>query len=814
MLEGKEKPDSIAAEDNFAVGSVPKDDCCEVKSSNGEELSKNALEVNCSDCCDNEEFQKKSFISHKVISKDTGKVRYELVKDHLQEVAAMAADFARPFGTEEWAYAVGLAHDIGKYSKEFQNRILNNGPKCDHSTAGAWEMYRVLGLPLLSYCVAGHHSGLPDGGTEVDIEGSTLNARFKKAKTNQLPNYEAYIKEIFLSAPSNPLSNSSFNEKGFDHFALSFLLRMIFSCLVDADYLCTERFILGRQREKPSSENLEDLLKKLEKKIKTFYPPQTVVNEIRCEVLEACDNAAYDKPGVFSLTVPTGGGKTYASLLFALRHACVSDRDIRRIIYAIPYTSIIEQNAEVFREVLGGHNILEHHSDFDFSSEKETESEGKNELLRLSSENWDSSIVVTTNVQLFESLFANKPSRCRKLHNIANSVIVLDEAQMIPTGYIKPCIRALSELVHRYGCTVVLCTATQPSVNCFFKEYGCEVKEIIPNPKALYEKLKRVDYLYEGELSDDELAKRISLNNQVLCVVNSRKQASNIFHLLKEEYESEGIYRLSTLMHPIHRKQMLREIKNNLKQGKICRVVSTSLIEAGVDVDFPVVYRALAGLDSVVQCAGRCNREGKRDAEESIVHIFEPANEYAIPNDTRQKEAIARSVLLSEYRENFRKVQKGGTAMECDMGSLDLIDRYFNVLHDYRGKSINDGLDASEILNGLNNLGAFDGVPSIPFKSVSDKFRLIEEGSFSVVIPDETIRGDLIAFYEGYCLAGSMRRLARHSVGLYKNDIDALKQAGAIELIGNGVYVLLDLDLYSKEVGLDVGKAGGKAVCF
>lgn len=397
----------------------------------------------------------------------------EPVIDHLHEVAKMAAGFARPFGAEEWACVMGLMHDIGKYSAGFQRRLFDNGVPVDHSTAGAYVLDSSR-LPLLSYCVAGHHRGLPDGGTRGDPEdAATLCSRLRKARSGGIPSYDEYRNEVVFEDPRNPTLLSEDIPPEQQGFALSFLTRMLFSCLVDADFLCTERFMNGEERKRLTEDSLASLRDALEAKIASFYPPQSSINAIRCSVLDACLDASRKPKGVYSLTVPTGGGKTYASLRFALNHAVSAGNGMQRVIYCIPYTSIIDQNAEVFREVLGDRNVLEHHANFDFDDEAE---DGR--ALRLAAENWDAPVVVTTNVQFFESLYGNRTSRCRKLHNIAGSVIVLDEAQMLPTKQLIPCIKALAELVKHYGCTVVLCTATQPSLNEFFMECGLSLIHI------------------------------------------------------------------------------------------------------------------------------------------------------------------------------------------------------------------------------------------------------------------------------------------------------------------------------------------------
>ncbi len=284
----------------------------------------------------------------------------------------------------------------------------------------------------------------------------------KRVGKGFVPNYDGFFEG---EEPFDPGSMNFKNASGLDGFSYSFLARMLFSCLVDADYLCTERFIKGAPREAVPSRPLGELLESLNAKTSQFFPPKTKLDKARCKLLEDCLSSSSEKPGVFSMTVPTGGGKTLSSLTFALSHALSGSNGMRRVIYAIPYTSIIEQNSEVFRGVLGASNVLEHHSSFDYSDRDDSEDDSPSgEALRLATENWEAPVVVTTNVQLFESLFSCKPSRCRKLHNIAGSVIVLDEAQMIPTGLLEPCVRVLSELVHRYGCSVVLCTALPTEV--------------------------------------------------------------------------------------------------------------------------------------------------------------------------------------------------------------------------------------------------------------------------------------------------------------------------------------------------------------
>ncbi len=736
------------------------------------------------------------FVAH--ISDDNE--RSESVKEHLEAVSEMAAQFAEPFGASSWARVAGLAHDIGKYSEAFQHRILHNGPKVDHSTAGAFELKNMTG-GVLSYCVAGHHGGLPNGGTLVDYGGSLLG-RLKGAEQGDIPNYQAFRSELMLPSPSSPALHTLPKSNEDAAFTLSFLTRMVFSCLVDADFLCTEAFVAGKQREGVQADSLPELRERLEKHLKGFYPPKGQVNEARCGMLDDCFAAAQQRPGVFSLTAPTGSGKTLGLLRFALNHACSEGSSANRIICAIPYMSIIEQNAAVYRDVLGANNVLEHHSSFDFGESSDLGSlEDPNSLrnrMKLATENWDAPVVVTTNVQLLESLFSAKTSRCRKLHNIANSVIVLDEAQMMPMKFLLPCVKALAELVKNYGCTVVLCTATQPCLDGYFQNEGLEVREIAHNPTALAQLLARVRYQSDGRLEDEQLVNVLLEHDQALCIVNSRKQARCLFDGLTVASGVEGVYHLTTMMHPTHRKRVLSQITQRLKQGKRCIVVATCLVEAGVDLDFPTVYRAVAGVDSLVQAAGRCNREGKRATQDSVVHLFVPATSYNVPSEVDQRSSVAQSVLPG--------------LLEASAKPLDVenvVPAYFNRLYLAKGK---DELDAKAIVHRLSQNNRERGIVIFPFEDVGHDFKLIEEGSTPLVIPCEENAEVLNRVQSGSLSRGDWRMLSRYSISLYDGDIRALDAAGAIEPLTSDTYVLLDGGFYRDDVGLDIARAGGDAL--
>ncbi|HZJ78565.1 MAG TPA: CRISPR-associated helicase Cas3' [Clostridia bacterium] len=710
--------------------------------------------------------------------RDDGKI--QTVKEHLDGVANLAEGFGNSFSSGDYAYLCGMLHDIGKYSKKFQKRIFEGGNRADHSTAGALEINnRLQGIGfLLSYCVAGHHTGLPDGGSIADtIDEPTLNGRLRRKLEPYIKfEDEVNIKELIPSSalPIRPLKKIG--------FSVSFYIRMLFSCLVDGDFLDTENFMSDNPRNViDKSINLLNL--KLDEYIKGFGSPTSEINKKRTEILNCCIEKSTCNKGLYSLTVPTGGGKTVSSLAFALKHA--KKHKIDRVIYVIPYNSIIEQNAGVFKKILGEENVLEHHSDFSYDDKDDD----INKLLqrqKLSTENWDMPVVVTTTVQFFESLFANKTSKCRKLHNIANSVIIFDEAQMFPTQYLLPCVHAISELVFNYGSTAVLCSATQPALNSFFpKEIECQ--EICENTKELFEFFKRTKIIQLGELEDKELAERMNTEKQVLCIVNTRKQAQNIFKLL----DNDGSYHLSTLMYPQHRKRIFSEIRNRLKDGLPCRVVSTSLIEAGVDVDFPVVYRAEAGLDSEIQAAGRCNREGKRG--ESPVYIFKPCEEYRqhMPSMLRRPTEIAHSIASQFY----------------DISTPEAISSYFSLLYKMTGS----GLDTKNIVEKFEN--GFEKGMSFPFAQIATEFNLIESSTYSIVIPDNYEAKKLVQILRsGERSKQLLRQLQQYTVSVYKCNYDALYGSGSIEPLDEEIAVLIDLEKYSDKTGLDANVYSGVGI--
>lgn len=739
--------------------------------------------------------KKLEYYGHSLKGKD--KSEWQLLKTHLFDTAKKAKDFGENAGVGDLAYAAAMLHDIGKYSRAFQARLDGAGRKVDHATAGAREVLKLFnkdGLEnnlatVLSYCIAGHHTGLPDYGDATDVDGTgTLLSRVEKKK---LEDYTAYKTEIdieSLKLKGRKLKTSN------EAFSVAFMTRMIFSSLVDADFQDTETFMKQEEKPRGGHNSMEELCATFNAAIQKFDNPQNEINKKRSETLKACKEGAELDQGFFTLTIPTGGGKTLASMAFALNHA--KKHGLKRVIYVIPFTGIIEQNAGVFKEYLGMDNVLEHHSNFDWkkgdktnSDEADDETKEALDKLKLASENWDIPIVVTTNVQFFESLYANKSSSCRKLHNVAKSVIIFDEAQMLPREYLDPCMLAVKELVTNYGASAVFCTATQPALNQRLPKV--KFTELAPDPQALFDFYKRVQVKNIGKTADADLLEKIKTHEQALCIVNTRRHAKGLF----DQLDSDGSFHLSTLMCPTHRKEVLAEIREKLKSQKPCRVISTQVMEAGIDVDFPVGFRALAGLDSVIQAAGRVNREMKRDV--SDVYVFDPETPFIkkTPLFIKQGAAFAESVI--------RK-------FEGQVDSKAAIEEYFNSLYYVQEK---EAFDVKKILS------CFDNGIEFEFKKAAEEFRLIDNNTVSVVIPYNEEAKNLIERARNHPYPFTFaRQLQMFTVNIYEKEFEKLQSKGVIETVNDTYQVLTEKSMdefYNEKTGLVLpADAGGDAIFF
>lgn len=703
---------------------------------------------------------------------------------------------------------------MGKYSAAFQEYLGIGDPNAseevpdvpegeraagrkrgpDHSTYGARHAVHAIPGPigqLLAFCIAGHLGGLADAGPIG--EQATLSHRLDPARRSIEP---VTLPSDFASETATPVLNSPLRKAvPGDHlgFTLAFFTRMLFSCLIDADRTATEAFCnppaaADRGRAKPS---LSDLLEALDVYLNQLArgAVKTSVNAVRAGVLSDGLNASALAPGFFSLNVPTGGGKTLASLAFALAHARRHPH-IRRVVVGIPFTSIIEQTADVYRDAIGSMadtGLVEHHS----SPNPHTETLAN----RLAAENWDAPLIATTNVQLFESMFAAKTSPARKLHRLANSVIILDESQTMPVDLLTPTLAALKELVARYGCTVVLCTATQPALERRGKEFdiGIEgVRPIVSDVDRLHASLKRVEVTRVGKLSDDELVARLSDERQVLCVVNTKAHAAKLFGLHKvRRSDDKGCYHLSTFMCAEHRRDVLKRVRRRLEKKKSCRVISTQLIEAGVDVDFPCVYRAPAGFDSIAQAAGRCNREGKlTDAEGNPilgrVYVFE--TEMPVPPGLLRAAANQARELTDTYPDPL---------------DPKAVEAYFRRLY-WARKHEWDKHGVMPCFEYVRSNPAHQKLAPFMFRTAAEAYRLIRQEQASVLVPYnaearamiETLRSGRPVDY------AFLRRAQKYTVSVREDLLRRLTDNHSIVSHEFGLWRLDNEKGYSPEQGM------------
>lgn len=694
-------------------------------------------------------------------------------EEHSEGVSKLCEKFASEFGFGEWGRVIGLLHDKGKEKKAFQQHILKDSGldstvtvegDYKHAYVGALLAHKIYGQSYdgcFANPISAHHRGLYDNDElQVLLREMTIPSEVDETFAN--------------SNLGKPIINYKIEHQDFHH-----LFRMLFSCLVDADRLDTEQFIdpvSANMRKGKAS--LSELLPKLEKyllKLKESAS-DSEVNHIRNQVQLQCKNASTWPQGFYSLTVPTGGGKTLSSLLWAMRHAIC--HGLNRIIIAIPYTSIIVQTASILKSIFGEENVLEHHSNIDFDA---IGNEDEIKRIQLAMENWDYPIIVTTNVQLFESIYSNKTSACRKLHNIVKSVLILDEVQTLPTQYLQPIVDALKSYNKMFGVSVLFTTASQPVLSGLIE--GCnplsnfmgirEIKEIIPASFNLHDKLRRAKLEVDNSPKDyDEIATELCRFKRVLCIVNTRRDAKEIFRRLPDD----GItLHLSRMMCPIHVSETLDKIKKALKDNscEIIRIVSTQLVEAGVDIDFPVVFRQEAGLDSVLQAAGRCNREGGLKMGTTYVFSLTKVHNLPIGDMTDAN--------------NARKALKG----DRDWFAPETMTAYFKQLY---------GRKSSFDIKGMKNY-LYDP-KNIMFETASNEFQLIEDGCIPLIVDWEKsheLVGQLRNEGASYSL---MKQLSKYMVNVYKSDFMALKEIGVIEEVCESIFVVNQKNQYDKKLGL------------
>ena len=716
------------------------------------------------------------------------------LSEHIAGVAQHCAQFLEQAGLPELAplgRLLAQLHDAGKAQPAFQRYILGeSAAKAPHSAAGALLATSLLHelseelqhkkrprtSQLLVYAISGHHRGLYDYADLRDklkeVDSKDRCKKTAEALTNLRSEIQSWTKEYGASTESSLRELAK--KVGATEQAQA-LIRLLFSCLVDADFLDTEAFMDEERKEcRQEATNgyasLEVLRDRLTKHMEGFSKAGAI-NEARSAFLNRCRAHGRTCPkGYYSLFLPTGGGKTLSSMAWALETAL--KHEAQRIIYVIPYTSIITQTAGIFREIFGEENVLEHHSDISFSRDEAAQEAERYERTRLLAENWDAPIIVTTNVQFFESLFSHKVSRSRKVHSIANSVVVFDEVQMFPTEFLSPMLRLLDDLKHIYGTQLLFCSATLPP---FDKDHSSPFKKvndyhqlsdaiqpIVPEDPELFKAFDRVIYhLEEKTYATEELARELGQHTCALCVVNSRRDASQLYRaLLETGKEAQDIIHLSRNMCSAHLKERIAEIRQRLKEDIPTIVISTQLIEAGVDIDLPIVYRAMSGLDSIVQAGGRCNREGKRSVP-GEVHVFSLSDGGKAFGAIAQGQHATR-FLLDNDKEPTRSSMP-----------LELIEAYYNRYYSSVESFDTKGIGESLYDEGEAKRWRFD------FEQASDAFRLIDNVDHDLFVP--YARGkDLIEELQRQTLRldrRTMRELQQYHVSISKGKYEELKDA-------------------------------------
>lgn len=733
----------------------------------------------------------------------------EPVIEHLNEVSKLCKEFASEWNCGPEGEIAGIFHDVGKYTYAFQEVLKGNLNKIDHATPGAAALLFQYGLDGLASAIAvqGHHDGLQSG--HFDSLKMALSMKENRNKFGKAYSSTAFKELIsILLGECKILPRKDYKKSGYAglceqgrHIPAMMYVRMLFSALVDADYLATEAHFEGdemgmKYHEKAPVLNPDAAIKKLldhKVELERCSKASAEINQLRKDLFDACYNAGEYSQGIFTLSAPTGAGKTLAMLGFALNHAKQEKK--KRIIIVLPFLNIIEQTARVYKAILcdGGNPnyILEDHSLRDLDDGEST---------RLFSENWDSPLIITTTVKFFEALFSNRPTECRKLHNIANSIVIFDEAQTMPAGLTIATLNTLTTLSSRFGSTIVFSTATQPayeSLNHYFSnnaEMEWQPKEIVPKELKLFERSKRVKSVWHGQaMTFDQVAEKIAEADQVLAIVNLRRHAQELYNKVLVLCDNTYTYHISTYMCPAHRLDVLRQVREQLSKECPCRLISTQCVEAGVDLDFPVVWRAIAPFEAVIQAAGRCNRNGRG---EGIFNVFTPQiEEDKYPGEDYKKGAVTLKGMLMNK-------------------SIDLCDT--EAIHTYYKKYFEfiriqeKGIELNKAITNRN------------FEDVQRLYHWIPSKGINVLVPYREQRQQFEELKEDALKRGFSRKWGYAARKLCVNVIlnsksqikDYLTEVMVIkngkEKEGTGFYILLNSDLYSEKYGLDVSCTGGE----
>ncbi|MDE6088348.1 MAG: CRISPR-associated helicase Cas3', partial [Oscillospiraceae bacterium] len=715
--------------------------------------------------------------------------RKQTVKEHLDGVAELAEKNAIPL-MKSLAHAAGKAHDLGKFSIAFQKRLHNSSIRYEHSIGGAIEYSqstyaksKITALPayMLQYCIAGHHTGLPDGGTKNDTD-TTLQGRLKHQCHQAETDYHAYRNEIELEFPDcSQLTHEISDMKTYiDIEKFAFFTRYLFSCLVDADYLDTEKFCFPETKRSLKAD-FQAIKTAVDQKLNSFLP-MTELQKARGRLQQQAYTNAKNATNISILNIPTGSGKTLCSLKIALDRLLASNGRKKRIIYVIPYTSIIEQTADIFEKIFDKYaDILQHHSNYDFSDDSKDMPEPDTiNKLKKAAENWDAPFIITTSVQFFESLYHFKSSNLRKLHNMADAIIIFDEIHLLPVHLLQPCLKGIGYITNYLNSDAIFLSATMPDYSKLFRQYlpDCSYSVLVPD-KTDFQYFKKCQYLNLGKTDFDSILEKAQHYQSSLIVVNKRKSAYEIYQNITGRK-----YHLSTYMTPQDRSSTIKAIRADLANGVKITVVSTSLIEAGVDFDFKAVFREIAGLDNIIQAGGRCNREGVDKSGD--VYIFE--TDENIIRDLQISVNIVKS-LLEEYE---------------DITSSACIETYYQRLHREKKNLIEKNSitkeEEKEKKIGLN---------AVPFRTYANQFEFIKDDSVGVVIPqcEEAVKLYHQLKSGDYSVK---RKLQKYTVSLKRHELENAIKSGILNDSGTGTLQLTNPNYYHPETGLNLDTVNDK----
>ena len=719
----------------------------------------------------------------------------QTVKAHLIGVSKLAEGFSVDF-LKPLAKKASYDHDLGKYALKYQWRLDDDNIKFSHAACGALEYkkfadkndcFAFLFAPLMEYCIAGHHTGLMDGGTDADNSDSpTLSGTLKRGNEyTGDSDYSAYTTEIEfatltqeeITPPLNELRSPNDPVEFIERYA--FFTKYVFSCLTDADFLDTERFC-NKNVERGMSGDFKKALDKLNRELSDM-PSDNPLRQARSRIQQQAFDNSVNKSHISILDMPTGSGKTLCSLKLAL------ESGKKRIIYVIPYTSIIEQTANKFEEMFSDVlPVLQHHSNYSYDGNTEEEKKTA-EKLKKTCENWDAPLIITTSVQFFQSLYHYKSSALRKLHNLRDSVIVFDEIHLIPTNLLRPCLKAVGYITKYLNSEALFLSATMPDYSKLFDKFLPDVNyNKLVTDRTDFKHFKKCEYEDKGKTTLETIAENASQCKNALIVVNTKKTAAELYSLVQGEK-----YHLSANMTPAHRSRVIEAVRKKLENGEHITVVSTSLVEAGVDLDFNTVFRQLSGLDSILQAGGRCNREGKDD--KGYVYVFDIDETYRKGSDLAMRINKTKG-LLKKY---------------SDITSYDCIKEYYDGIFDFNQSRIAENSIAkyNEQSNSFDRQGLM-WPNSIPFRSYAMQFEYISADTISIVIDDpndqtchelvETLRkGDM-----------SVRRaLQKYSVSVYMNVFKDLYCQGVLNDHSTGIFILENQSYYNNETGLNTQAA-------